>query len=335
MRTIFLWNRIEKGVNSMNYSSHFAKHIQSYLTFRESRGFKAQPYEKQLAYFDCWCAKNHPDAQELSREIVFQWINEEEPELIGVRARVTSIRMFGEYLNAIGDTAYVLPKKYTTVSNSTAAYVFTDEELAALFSSIDTLPASPDEPFMDVIAPVMYRMIYTCGLRPNEGRELLTENVDLSTGTVLITHTKMHKERLVYMSDDMLTLAREYDIQRRIICNGSQYFFPSVSGSALSSQTVYAFFNRAWASAALPSGNIRKARIRVYDLRHRFATACLCKWLDAGENLLAMLPYLRQYMGHTTLAQTAYYIHILPENLLQTSQIDWAMFENMFPEVSE
>lgn len=40
-------------------------------------------------------------------------------------------------------------------------------------------------------------------------------------------------------------------------------------------------------------------------MRHRFASACLNRWIDNGENLLAMLPFLQEYMGHKKLPETA------------------------------
>jgi len=36
-------------------------------------------------------------------------------------------------------------------------------------------------------------------------------------------------------------------------------------------------------------------------------------------------------MGHNSLNETAYYIHILPENLSKTPAVNWDVFENMFP----
>jgi hypothetical protein len=50
---------------------------------------------------------------------------------------------------------------------------------------------------------------------------------------------------------------------------------------------------------------------------------------------MAMLPFLREYMGHGSLSETAYYIHILPENIIKSSAIDWDKFNAMFPEVTE
>lgn len=135
------------------------------------------------------------------------------------------------------------------------------------------------------------------------------------------------------MSDDMLILARKYELRRRVLGNGNPYFFPSSSGGAMATETVYSAFNRAWSHAEL-SGKY-PGKVRVYDLRHRFASARLNLWLDKGENLMAMLPFLRTYMGHGNLSETAYYIHILPENIIKSSAIDWEKFNAMFPEVSE
>ena len=45
-----------------------------------------------------------------------------------------------------------------------------------------------------------------------------------------------------------------------------------------------------------------------------------------------MLPYLRTYMGHSSLSETAYYIHILPKNLLKSKGIDWDRLDEVIPE---
>lgn len=52
--------------------------------------------------------------------------------------------------------------------------------------------------------------------------------------------------------------------------------------------------------------------VRVYDLCHSFASTVLNRWLDEKKDLYSRLPYLRSYMGHKELSETAYYIHLLP-----------------------
>ena len=315
------------------FSSAFAARIAAFLEYRVSRGFKRETHLRHLIKFDRWCLQYHPDKAELTQELVHSWIDDDTTSAYDISHKAMAIRQFGKYLGALGEETYVLPNKYAPVKSKAVPYIFDDCELAALFAAIDSLPATKGEPFLNEIAPTLFRLIYTCGLRPNEGRELLTENISLNTGEILITQTKFNKERLVVMSDDMLGLACEYDLRRRIFGKNSSQFFPSSTGVAMKSATVYAALNKAWGNADLPCKYPRT--VRVYDLRHRFASACLNRWLDNGENLMAMLPFLREYMGHRTLSETAYYIHILPENIVKSSAIDWAKFSAMFPEVAK
>lgn len=315
------------------FSSAFGARISNFLDYRTARNFKRETYLRHFIKFDGWCVEKHPDQTQLSRELVLNWINDIASSSYNTAQRVASMRQFARYLCAIGEEAYVLPEKYASLKSRAVAYLFTDVELTSLFMAIDQLPPTKKEPFLDEIAPVLFRLIYTCGLRPNEGRELLTENINLDTGEILITHTKRNKERFVIMSDDMLNFARAYELRRKIFGCGNPYFFPSANGGAMTTETVYSAFNRAWSHADLDGKY--PGKVRVYDLRHRFASACLNRWLDHGENLMAMLPFLRAYMGHSTLSETAYYIHILPENIIKSSAIDWDKFNSMFPEVTD
>ena len=315
------------------FSSVFGEWFSNFLDYRAARGFKRETYLRHFIKFDCWCAEKHPGQTRLSRELVLDWINDTTISSYNTAQRVASMRQFARYLCVMGEEAYILPEKYAPLKSRATAYLFTDFELTALFRAIDQLPPTKKEPFMNEIAPVLFRLIYTCGLRPNEGRELLAENVNMETGEIFITHTKRNKERFVVMSDDMLAFARKYEQRRRIICRGNPYFFPSADGGALPTETVYSAFNRAWSHADLVGKY--PGKVRVYDLRHRFASACLNRWLDNGENLMAMLPFLREYMGHSSLSETAYYIHILPENIIKSSAIDWDKFNAMFPEVTD
>ena len=155
----------------------------------------------------------------------------------------------------------------------------------------------------------------------------------LDTGEILITNTKKKKERIVVMSEDMRFLMRSYCIERSAFGQGNDYWFPSAKGGPLTSAFQTKIFKNAWAEANPGIPKKELPTVRVYDLRHRFASAALIRWLDKGDSLKAKLPYLREYMGHDSLRDTCGYIHILPENLTQSSAIDWTGFYDFLPEV--
>ena len=318
-----------------NFTSAFAPKMEAMLAFRTARGFKNRTHIGNLLRFDKFCSERYPDLTKLTPEVVYGWLDTE--TVLSSRmlnGYACTVRQFGLYLSAVDEEAFVLTEKFGTNRNNNLPYNFTDSELTALFAAIDRLSSDRGEPFLNEIAPTLFRLTYTCGLRPNEVRGLLRENIDLKTGVVTITHTKRCKDRVVVMSDDMLRMCRRYDSKRTIFAGDNPYFFPSNNGGAFGSERIQATITKAWTTAMCSKDCPFPPRIRVYDLRHRFASACLNRWLDEKRDLMSMLPYLREYMGHKSLNETAYYIHILPENLMKSSAVDWEAFENMFPEAT-
>jgi integrase len=318
-----------------NFKSAFAPKLQAMLEYRTARGFKNQNHLANLIRFDRFCVEQYPAATALTAEIVYGWLDNEtilNPNMMNDRS--CTIRQLGLYLTAIDEDAFVLTEKFGTNRNYNLPYNFTDAEITALFKAIEKITAPKNEPYLNVIAPTLFRLTYTCGLRPNEVRELLTENIDLKTGVITILNTKKNRDRIVVMSDDMLQMCRRYDNKRSIFANGNPYFFPSNNGTSFRNDRLQSVLNKAWTSAVCSKNCPFPPRIRMYSLRHRFASACLNNWLDEGKDLMSMLPYLRTYMGHSSLNETAYYIHILPENLLKSPSIDWEKFNAMFPKVT-
>lgn len=318
------------------FISCFASDIDAMLLYREALGFSRNSYQSALQNFDRYAAASYPETGLLTREIAAGWINGFiEKSSSGITTKATAIRSFGKYLSAVGKTAYILPEGYVSQPAIFTPYLFTDDELARLFHAADRLPKMSADPLSSKIPPVLFRLIYTCGLRPNEGRELRRENVNFKTGEVFITKTKRKKERIVVMSDDMLRLCKKYDAVRGILKIDSGYFFPRRDGAEHTALQIERIFKKCWSQANPAISPDKLPNVRVYDLRHRFASAVLNRWLDEKQNLYNKLPYLRAYMGHDRLSETAYYIHILPENIMKSAGIDWEALEAMIPGAEE
>ena len=111
------------------------------------------------------------------------------------------------------------------------------------------------------------------------------------------------------------------------------YAFPKPQGGPYTAAAIMNSLRRAFAKSKPDIDKDLLPAIRVYDLRHRFATKVLHNWLDDGTDLNARLPYLQTYMGHKELNATAYYIHLLPENLVRSSGVDWEKLNGLLPEV--
>jgi integrase len=307
------------------------KHIESMLVFKESLGYSRNSYEWVLKDFKKYMSSECPGAESLDEEAAMKWLRRRETENpSGYRARVTKFNEFLKYLNSIGEVSFKLPPNFTPKVVRYTPYIFTDAELARIFEESDKVAPNPQSPLRHLIIPVIYRLIYFCGLRPNEGRELLRSDVDLAAGVLFIRKNKAHSERYVPMSDDLRDLCVSYNRSLDRITPGRKWFFPSPAGKPYGSWWLTDNFLALWERA---KGGGR-ARIRVYDLRHRYATAIMMKWLDEGADLSSKLLYLSQYMGHTQLSDTAYYIHLLPERLARTPSVDWARMNSLIPEAA-
>ena len=320
----------------MNYTfqSGLAKDIQSMIDYKVSIGYSATSYLSKSISFDKYCIKYFPETTQLTKEVVIGWLEQYRKETSKkFHGQVSYIRGLGKYLKIIGKEAYILPEKFTSCKTRFIPYIFTDKELSALFHSIDTFHSEKEDELQPYLFSTMFRMIYTCGLRPKEGRTLKRKDINLTTGEVLITETKYHKERIVIMSDDMRNLCVSYAELRDMAYPDSPYFFPNKTGDLYSASYLQKMFKKFFELSNPMVDKELLPSVRIYDLRHRFASARLNQWLDNGEDLFSKLPYLRTYMGHTNLSSTVYYIHLLPENLVKSAGIDWNFLRQMIPEV--
>ncbi len=313
------------------YLSGFAEDIDGMIDLKVSLGYAESTFEERGRQFDFFCAKTHPSVSVITEPLAMSWLRMDTGVSPGViHARAAFLRGLARYQNAVGKDSYILPDAYISGKRAFVPYLFTDEELAALFSQIDSYVCRRD-PFRSHILQMYFRLTYTCGLRPGEGRELKRANVDLKTGEIRILNTKWHKSRTVVMSDDMLSLAREYSVSRDAAYPNDDYLFPTGHNRPFTAQKMQNSFRTFFAQTKPDVPEDMLPAVRVYDLRHRFATTVLNKWLDEKRDLSSRLPYLQTYMGHKELASTAYYIHLLPEQLVKNAGIDWASMNAILP----
>lgn len=316
-----------------SFKSCFAQQMEDFIQYKKAMGYSRSSYEKFLAIFDRFCLQDFPEEGSLTQQLVMQWVRLRPNETAnGVKRRMVAIRKFGKYLTAIGHEAYVLPPEMIGQFKPFFPYLFSDQELTAFFAAADSMPPHKLSPYREFVVPVLFRLLYCCGLRPQEVRLIRCTDINLETGSIYISDTKVHKDRIVVMSPDLQSLCRKYDARMGTIQKNRECFFSSPKGIAFSVLWVQLQSRQCWKRAGIKFKGATTPR--VYDFRHNYATRILMKWLDEGRDLYTWLPYLSVYMGHAQFSHTAYYIHLLPEKLVKTSAIEWARFSDLIPEVT-
>ena len=160
-------------MNNFIYVGYFKNHIQNYVKLKQAIGYKYDAEASHLKRFDQFTLEKYPQATILTKEIVLDWCRKKAYEAqANQSSRASIIRQFGKYLDSIGINAYVLPKSYYPKAKQYVPYIYTDEELSKFFSETDKCAYNPAYPYRHLVMPVIFRMIYLCGLRSSEARLL-------------------------------------------------------------------------------------------------------------------------------------------------------------------
>lgn len=215
-------------------------------------------------------------------------------------------------MNRLGVPAYVLPRDVLPKVPGYTPYIFSDREIAALFQQVDACRYCAEVPLRHHIMPLLFRLLYGCGLRISETLNLRRQEVDLATGVLTVIDGKFNKDRLVPMSADTIRRCGDYVKQVHGFSDSGDYFFPAPGGQALTKGNVYKNFRRFLWQARISHGGWGKGP-RLHDLRHTFAVHCLRRWVLQGKDLAAYLPILKAYLGHDSFRDTARYLRLTAE----------------------
>ncbi len=233
--------------------SHLKKHIVGFLRQKRALGYVYASEERTLEQFDSLCAEYYPSETILTKSMALKWAEARENESVkSTRNRIIPIRELAKYMNGIGAEAYLVPQDLLPHVTRYMPYVYTPEELATVFSFFDTIPRRNKFPVRHLVIPVMFRLIYCCGLRPKEGREILRNDINLRTGQAVIQKTKNHKDRIIVLSPDVLKLCQQYDKKVNDIFPERRYFFPNSNGNAYSREWMLGLFRKCLNDSKLP-----------------------------------------------------------------------------------
>jgi site-specific recombinase XerD len=150
-------------------------------------------------------------------------------------------------------------------------------------------------------------IIYSCGLRVQEGLNLQVTDIDSERMLVQVRQGKRRKDRYVPLSQRALELLREYWARHR----HPLFLFPARNGGGIQPRATKPM-DRSGVSgafqAALQDSGVSKPAT-VHTLRHSWATHLL----EAGVNLRA----IQIYLGHSSLRTTAIYTHLTEQTETQ------------------
>jgi len=290
--------------------------ITALVAEKRAVGYKYDAEARVLARFEAFSRSQFPGMDTLTEASVKAWIVAARQR--GVRPATLQglaapVRELARWLGRRGQPAYLLPRAALPRPARYVPHIYTDFELAALFAQTDRCHYCPEVPLRHLVMPVLFRTIYACGLRCSEARLLRVDDVDIDTGVLQIRDAKGGKDRQVPVCEPLRERLADYHA-RIAEPRQPEWFFPgSRAGQPLTLGNVYHNFRRFLWQAGISHGGPGHGP-RVHDLRHTMAVNNLRAWFAAGRDVGALLPVLQAYLGHSSIADTAYYLHLTAES---------------------
>jgi len=291
------------------YTSKIAPLMREFEQYRMASGRWSENYNLYLSLFDRYCASNYVDAGVLTQDMLDSWCVQRATEVNNsCRSRIYAVVSFVRYLQNRGLTDVKTPAIPRKEARTYIPHAFSETELRNFFDacdSIESVSETEEQISQRITVPVFFRLLYSSGIRTNEARMLLKNDVDLVHGVLNIEYSKGHDQHFIVMHDSMLELMRRYDTSIAKMYPGRLYFFPARDGKCHTNQWVSVNFKKLWEKS---NGNYAVP----YEFRHNYAIENINSWTDDGFEFHQKLHSLSKSMGHSVIESTKYYYSLVP-----------------------
>lgn len=211
-----------------------------------------------------------------------------------ISGHINVINRYSEFLELTTKEKLTVGKIIVEKEMTTERTIFTQEEIKALFSSIDGHGPS------DLFDKAMLSLYYGCGLRSKEGINLEPAALDFNKGLLYVKPSKNYSSRYVPMSQKVMQDLKEYqDFAREVINPNSKYILVGKQKN----QTNGEYLNKRLKALQEKAGINKKASL--HSLRHSIATHLLQQGME--------LEYIGDFLGHKRLDSTQVYVRINEE----------------------
>jgi len=322
------------GYDFEGFVGDFKELLIDFVQMKQAMGFDYGTTADGLKQFSKFSLQFKIEKHILTKELVEAWIAKRPNEKDVTRyKRLNTLKQFAVYLTNLGYEAYIPVCKAKINRYSYVPYIFTKEELKLFFNECDRVKPHPLSN-KHLLLPVIFRLLYGCGLRISEAVALKLKNIDFSKSVITVYCSKHDKDRYIPMSKSLNECMQSYYAAVHGVSTPEDFFFINKDRTAISADTVYRNFRMIlWRCGISHGGKGRGPR--QHDLRFSFAVHALNQLLEQGLNLYCALPLLSTYLGHASVKATEKYIRLTQEAYPDILDKTSSYSAYVFPEVRQ
>ena len=317
-----------------NFIGPFKDELLLFLSEAKSIGLKYTEEERLMRVFDR-LSLNYDCTKGLPKELVLAFV-EKQPhwKRSTQEQRISLIRKTAVFFNNHGITAYVCDKgRFMKTDEHFKPYIFSYDEINNILKYTDSEIQKRCYDRNHLFYPVIFRLLYCCGLRISEALSLRIKDIDFKNGLIMIKNSKNRKDRTLPIPDDLIRRFNEYFQSEHKIYHDDDFFFKSLRGGHYDKTTVYHHFRDILFKCGISHGGRDKGGPRLHDLRHTFCVHSLRQFLKNGVDYRAALPILSVYMGHSTISATGKYLRLTADAFPEIAGMLESIYGNIIPEL--
>lgn len=228
---------------------------------------------------------------------IFDILVNEEDDLKKQKRNYFALKELYSFMNIIGyKNTYIEKRYYKLETNKTQP--LSQKEIDTFFKILDQYCKLNN----DNMLPVIFRLIYSSGLRISEAINIKNVDFNRKNGTLLIYKSKNDITRLLVLSNSMLKILDKY-FQINDLSN-NKYLFEK-NNKKIDINYLEKIFNKITTIMGIKS--------KVHSLRFTFAVNTLNNLYKNKINSKEILYPLSIYMGHQNIKSTEYYLQFTIE----------------------
>lgn len=296
-------------MNRPSFISAFAGEIGVFLDYRQATGICIDQDILYLKKLDAFLEDNKIPLIGFGPEVSTSWRSRCDRESgHGHYMRINFTKRFFEFLFVKGYKVALLRDVRPPKSNF-VPHIYTDDEIDRYFQAVDAYD-SPGNPKNKIQLTVLFRLLYSCGLRVTETLMIRIKDVDIEEGIIRLRVTKGSKERYAVLSESMHALLKEYADKTFYLLGKDDFIFSNRKGSALRRDWLEEVHSRLLCMAGIPSASAAGSTKRLHDWRHTHAVGAFKQMVERGHDMYVALPILSAYMGHASITATERYLRL-------------------------
>ena len=295
------------------YSSNlnYQKLLDNFLIFKRDCGYKYTTEENIINKFYKYTQEYSESKFGLTKKFMENWatlrIKEGKKSLSN---RVAVLREFTIHLTHLNYKVYILPPVRKARNTSFIPYIFSKDQIEKILYECDNYPISTHNRYnSNEVYPILFRLLYGCGLRISEALHLKIKDIDTTTGTIEILIAKNDKQRVIVMSDSLKKICHQYKTQYLLFKDKNSTFFQHKDGTIRDKTSVNSFFRNILYKAKIPYLGRGKGPY-LHNLRHTFACHSFYQMHTNGLDMNVSIAILSTYLGHSDIKATERYLRL-------------------------